>query len=88
MISCPEGRTFCCEGIDRPVVLVPYSVLAVVKSVEEICIVDVKLVGADTDDRACSAEYESRCCQIESQFHLTVLFVQLCYFEGILPCLV
>lgn len=53
VIRRPDGSAFCREGIDRPILLVPYSFLAVVQCVEESLIVHVKLAGADTDDWSC-----------------------------------
>lgn len=54
VVGRPEGGAFCREGVDRPVVLVPYDpLLAVVEGVEESRIIHVQLVGADADDGAC-----------------------------------
>lgn len=54
VIGRPGGGAFRREGIDRRTVLMPYSFLAFVGSIEESIIIHVKLAGANADDRAYS----------------------------------
>lgn len=49
VVGRPESGTFGCEGIDRPIILVPYSFITVIKSIEEIRIIHVKFVGTDAN---------------------------------------
>jgi hypothetical protein len=53
VVGRPDSGAFGGEGIDRPVVLVPRSFLAVAESVEESGIIHVELERADTDNWAC-----------------------------------
>lgn len=88
VIGGPESGAFGREGIDRPIVLVPYSFLAVVESIKESRIIHMKLIGADTNDRACSKCVSNDDEASEGQLLLTVLFMQFCYLKGVLAALV
>ncbi len=55
VIGRPDGGALGGEGIDRPIVFVLYSFLAVVENVEESRVIHVQLVGDDTDYGACSS---------------------------------
>lgn len=53
VIGSPDDGAFGRESIHGPVVLVPYSFLTIVESIEESRMIYVKLVGANPNDGAC-----------------------------------